>query len=308
MSEQSHAYLIIAHDNLYVLRRLVELLDDRRTTIYIHLDQALGEVDESSLASACTHAQLFFIDRQHVRWGHYSIVEVVLRLLRAAVPGDHDYYHLLSGSDLPLQTPNHIYDFFSAHDGEEFVGFSPVFDPRWATELHLLPHLARPKDRVERMARRLIHDPFIRLQRVIGHDHFARSGMTVKKGSDWYSISHSLATHVLESEELVHRLFRFSHSASEMFVHTLVWNSSFRERLHDPDDEYRGSVRLIDWERGSPYVFTSEDLAELTSSTRLFARKFRSEVDSDVVDLLHLDLIGRQRAEIPPTNPPNEQG
>lgn len=34
-----HAYLIIAHNELEVLKRLISALDDERNDIYIHIDQ-----------------------------------------------------------------------------------------------------------------------------------------------------------------------------------------------------------------------------------------------------------------------------
>ncbi len=117
--------------------------------------------------------------------------------------------------------------------------------------------------------------------------------MTVKKGSDWYSISHALASHLLASEQLIRKFFRHSHAPSEMFVHTLVWNSQFRDKIHDQTDEFASSLRLIDWERGFPYVFRDEDVQELATSDRLFARKFRADVDREIVDLVFEDVTAR---------------
>ena len=290
---RSHAYLIVAHDNAYVLRRLLMMIDDSRSAIYIHLDKKFTDADEATIAGACTESPVTFIERRDVKWGHFSIVEVVLDLLRTALPQGHDYYHLLSGSDLALQTPDHVYDFFEQHDGDEFIGFSPEFDERWATELQLFPQYARPTNRYQRLARKLLHHNFIRLQRAVRYDRSARFDMTVKKGSDWYSISHALASHLLASEQLIRAFFRHSHSASEMFVHTLVWNSQFRDKVHDQTDEFAGSLRLIDWQRGIPYVFRAGDFAELSASHRLFARKFRADVDQEIVDLVFEDVTAR---------------
>ena len=44
----------------------------------------------------------------------------------------------------------------------------------------------------------------------------------------------------------------------------------------------RGCMRLIDWKRGNPYVWTLADKEELEQSNRLFARKF---------DMEHEDII-----------------
>ena len=34
-----HAYLIIAHNNFYILKKLIALIDDERNDIYIHIDK-----------------------------------------------------------------------------------------------------------------------------------------------------------------------------------------------------------------------------------------------------------------------------
>lgn len=291
---RSHAYLIVAHDNAYVLGRLLSMIDDKRSAVYIHLDKGFADADEASIANACTESSVSFIERRDVTWGHFSIVEVVLELLRSALAHEHDYYHLLSGSDLALQTPDHIYDFFETHDGNEFIGFAREYDERWATELQLFPQYARPKNLLQRLTRRLLHRNFVRLQRAIRYDHSARFDMVVKKGSDWYSISHALASHLLASEQLIRKFFGRSHSASELFVHTIVWNSDFRDKVHNLSDEFAGSLRHIDWERGIPYVFRAGDFDELSTSDRLFARKFRADVDQEIVDMMSDEVASRR--------------
>ncbi|CCY12337.1 glycosyltransferase [Porphyromonas sp. CAG:1061] len=46
-------------------------------------------------------------------------------LLRAATSRDsYQYFHLISGADLPLKSQDEIHAFFSAHQGQEFIGYS----------------------------------------------------------------------------------------------------------------------------------------------------------------------------------------
>ena len=39
MSYKKHAYLIMAHNNFYILEKLLHLLDDPRNDIYVHIDK-----------------------------------------------------------------------------------------------------------------------------------------------------------------------------------------------------------------------------------------------------------------------------
>lgn len=36
---QKHAYLIMSHNDFYILEKLLRLLDDRRNDIYVHIDK-----------------------------------------------------------------------------------------------------------------------------------------------------------------------------------------------------------------------------------------------------------------------------
>ena len=41
---------------------------------------------------------------------------------------------------------------------------------------------------------------------------------------------------------------------------------------------------MIDWRRGDPYVFKDEDKELLRKSDKLFARKFNSQIDADIIN------------------------
>ena len=119
-----HAYLILAHKNFTQLRKLVELLDDSRNDIFIHVD-AKAKFDKEEWKGSCRHSSLSFIEpRIHVNWGGVSIMRVELALLKAATEAGHyDYYHLLSGMDLPIKDQDTIHAFFDAHEGTEFMNY-----------------------------------------------------------------------------------------------------------------------------------------------------------------------------------------
>lgn len=70
------------------------------------------------------------------------------------------------------------------------------------------------------------------------------------------------------------RRFRMTLAPDEIFLPTLVWASPFRRNIYDTADPTRGSQRLVDWERGRPYVWQEADFDELMHAPALFARKF----------------------------------
>ena len=110
---QKHAYLIMAHNEWGLLNKLLQMLDDPRNDIYIHID-IKAEVDITALYKT-VYAESFYVPRMDVVWGGDSLVKCELELLKAAAPKHYAYYHLLSGVDLPLKSQNEIHDFFSEH-------------------------------------------------------------------------------------------------------------------------------------------------------------------------------------------------
>lgn len=76
--------------------------------------------------------------RIDARWGDYSLVEVELSLFREAFNnGEYEYYHLLSGVDLPIKSQNYIHDFCKIHKGTEFIGIAQnvsVKELKWRSQ------------------------------------------------------------------------------------------------------------------------------------------------------------------------------
>lgn len=69
---------------------------------------------------------------------------------------------------------------------------------------------------------------------------------------------------------------KYTLCADEIFIQTILWNSPFRERMHCTNNANTGSMREIDWEHGSPYIWQNHDYQTLINSNKIFARKFNS--------------------------------
>ena len=284
-----HAYLIMAYNNFDVVKVLLQMVDDSRNDVFIHIDRSVKGFDPQALRQMCKESKVEFVPSVKVHWGHYSQIQSVLNLLEQATKSQHSYYHLLSGSDLPIKSQDHIHDFCQKHQGKEFVGFGEgdfLSRVRW---LHFFNTYRRPANRRQAVARyffRLASTVSLGLQRRFGLDRSRRFTVEVKKGSDWFSITHDLALYLLGKQREIHRLLRFSEIPTEFYVQTMIWNSGFRNHVFDMSDEFASSVRLVDWRRGDPYVFRKSDLPEILGSDRLFARKFLAQVDIEIVHAL----------------------
>lgn len=273
-----HAYLILAHGSFDLLRLLISRLDDERNDIFVHLDKKVKVLPELH----AEHAGLYFTEeRVDVRWGDWTVVEAEYVLFAAAVArGPYQYYHLLSGVDLPVKSQDYIHDFCDTHQGTEFIGY---------TLTEITPEVVRkvqrwhlfPKDfKNSSIVKRALRAAYIRVQEILGI--YRNRDVDFKKGSQWVSVTDAMARHFLAHRAWAQKVFSHSFCADEMVMQTLAWQAPFREKLYNTQDDGAGCLRAIGWKDGQIVDWTPEDLPSLKLSEALFARKFRNE---DVAEL-----------------------
>lgn len=285
-----HAYLITAYDDFPLLDCLIELLIDPRNDIYVHVDKKSRSFNEAEFLSRWRDAPVRLVPRYRVYWGAFSHVRSILQLFRTALrSGEYDYIHLLSGSDLPVKSQQYIHEFFLRNKGKEFVAFNHLgpYQRDWIRFAYPLNHLVRARSQIVRAGISRLRKTALAAQKRLDVDLRRRIPGEVKYGSDWFSITAELAALLLAREADITRWFRHAFIPSEFFVQTVLWNSELAGRVFDLEDPYHSNMRLIDFSRGSgssPHIWTMEDADELVSTDRLFARKFDSRVDAEIVE------------------------
>lgn len=287
-----HAWLILTHGNFEILEKQLRFLDSENADFYIHAD-AKAAFDPERFRAVPEKSRVTFVKRHRISWGHFAMVEAELELLRAAVvPGGYDYYHLLSGVDVPVKTRAYIENYFTRAPGRNYVSFlSPEISRTDLYRVRFYYPLQRYNIR-KPAVRRTLRNLSAALQLGFGVDRTRRrpDGFVFQKGAQWFSITHALAQYLLEKESEIREFFSDTYCPDEMFVQTVIVNSPFRDTLpeHAFENDYASCLRYIDWQRGNPYTFTDADLDELLAApeTALFARKFDYRTSPGVVDAL----------------------
>lgn len=277
-----HAYLIMAHSNFAQLQKLISVLDDKRNDIYIHIDKKASGFQEDAFKTK--DSDLFFVPRISVSWGGRSQIDCELGLLKAAAyKRTYDYYHLISGQDLPIKTQDEIHDFFKKNIGKSYMDFDSV-DNETRDFLYKVQYWYPVQEYIGRnndeTAKRLdwIQNKFLLLQKKLKYSRIKGKENAFYKGANWFSITDELARCVLAKEYEICKEYRYTMCADEIFLHTLAMNSIYTEKV------VKTSMREIDWKRGNPYVFRLEDYEMLMKSEALFARKFQETVDGEIID------------------------
>lgn len=290
-----HAYLILAHEDTLVLRRMLALIDHERNDIFIHIDKNSKDILVQNILNCVKKSKVKISRKYRVHWGTNSIALATLELLKKASQGGYSYYHVLSGADLPIKSKEEIWNFFEKNEGKEFIHFGTAqyqkdIQCRYNQYHFFSKQLGRKRDKkfwvdmetYSLAAQRRLH---IDRTKKVSYDFYG--------GANWVSITNDLVQYIVKNIGKYRSSFRFTQNSDELVFQTIVMDSPYKANLYHPqfDNDYWACVRYIDWNRGAPYVFRSSDFEELMESGCMFARKFDEKTDVEIVEKIYQYLM-----------------
>ena len=268
------AFLITAHNNTKVLGCLLRMIDSKDHDIYIHWD--LKTSVPTGLYEMVNQSHLSIVEERYdVRWGSISLVKAEYTLFKAAFrSGVHyDYYHLISGTDLPIKSNDYFQSFFSKHSGKNFVGFCKETVKDRVEYKHIFLNCLKNTNRIYMYCDKI----YVALQKLLNIKNPGLKDITIAKGTNWCSVTENFVKELIEKEQWVISAFSKTKNPDEYYKQTIAINGALYSTMFDTDDEYNGCQRLIDWNRGRPYCWEIGDLEEILKSNYLFCRK----IDND---------------------------
>lgn len=282
-----HAFLIIAHNKFNQLQLLLNLLDDERNDIYVHIDKKVKDLPHLYIKFA---GLIILKNRIDIRWGDVSQIETELLLFETALNnGNYSCFHLISGVDLPIKTNDYIHEFMDKHANTEFVGFCPT-TPQLIEYKFCKYHFFTKHYRNNNNVIRYIYCILRLIVESIFNLFYKRaSTLELKKGANWVSISQNFCRYIVNRKAEILKRYQHTCCCDEIVLQTLLWNSPYKENIYNINDEYKGCLRLIDWKRGNPYVFGKDfqsDKKMIESSDSLFARKFDMDKYPEIVSFI----------------------
>ena len=229
-----HAYLIIAHTNFNQLKKLMQLLDNQKNDIYVFVDKT-SDFNEKIFDSGCKFSTVRFTERMNVSWGGFSQICAELMLFKtAAAQEKYAYYHLLSGMDLPLHNQEYIHAFFEKYAGYEFFTFTgeEIYkreNPKSRLQYYyqFQDASSSKKDVLLKIQNRLL----LPIQRRLGVDRLKNNAMTIGYGANWVSVTDDFVRYILKHETEIRRMYQNSFCCDEVYKHTLLLNSPFKEKI-----------------------------------------------------------------------------
>ena len=284
-------FLLLTHRSPEQVKRLVDVVAPCQ--VLVHLDAHAGrQVWAEFQELADEYGQLDLVERTATGWGSWGLVQATLNGLERALDLDCTHIVKMTGQDYPIRPIEEIAAFckqspassWIPHD-EIPVSFLAEKDGGVARTKHWhmavrghavsVPMNRRPPEGVT---------PFYGQAQLVMSMPLAR----------W------LVAEVRRRPELV-RFFRRTWMPNELFIPSLAMTSPMAA------DVSGANLWFTDWSAGGshPKVFGREDIDELTAAalghagdlpggkTKLFARKFDLQVDTDVLDLIDERLLAR---------------
>jgi Core-2/I-Branching enzyme len=264
------AYLVLAHHKPQQLTRLVSLLPGQ---VFVHVD-AKSDITAFDPANSNAH---FLQTRVDVRWGTFRSVEAILLLIQAALDHGVERLLLLSGVDYPIKDPAQLETFLLDNSDREFVTHASI--PReWSGAKYRYAFSYTASTWINRKIARLG-----KLTRGILPGISPPAGITMYGGSAWWCLTRQAAEYCLkfaqQQSELLTLLQRTG-IADEHYFHTVLMNSEFKSKVVNQN------FHAIEFEGAHPKIYRLSDLQTLLSSPAIFARKFDSSVDSEILKAL----------------------
>lgn len=276
-----HAFLITAYNNFENLNRLLTVLDDPRSEIFLHIDSKVPQPHDA-LVRPMQAAKIHFIPSMNVKWGNISQIVCTLELIRYALDFEWDYCHYVTESDMPLKTMDGLDHIFEKYAGWELVDFFPgaYEDARYKCEAYhwFVGFSGYRTNKLLKAANHLCAKTQLKLG-------LRRKQGKCYHGSAYFSISRDFACYCLQWQDEVYKKYRFTLATDEVWLQTLCAESPYLNRVRFLETEdFMGNLRLIDWKRrsgSSPYTYQEADWEELKNAvdqTELcFARKFTKD-------------------------------
>lgn len=231
---KKNAYLILAHDDIEHLKRLVKSIN-YECDVFIHLD-AKKDIDILKKEFKSFDNLVFIKERLPIYWAGYNMVEATLNLIKVAVGTKENYGHLIliSGNDYPTVSSKELHNYFSINEGIEIIrGYSIVESQckhciNKVVRYHSFDGVGNSKifNRIVRSTKNLFFSGI----RKNSYVYINNKKSQIVSGSQWWAITLDCAKYVLETIEKnpnIHKYFENSVAPDEMFFHTIIFNSSF---------------------------------------------------------------------------------
>lgn len=287
---KNHCFLILAHKQPELLRRIVSVLASPNHYFVINVDSKCKNIQEFyDKLDGISNVSIVSYSVFHCDYSH---LVALLEMFKVAMTiGNIDYYHVISGQDYPLRSNSQFDEFFEKNN-HSYMYLSLEETPKLKKDRDYFQygwHFNKHKGTLFKFYSKLKIDSL--LGRIIKRKPI--SGYS--GGWDWFSWHSSVVNYFFSYlQEHPGYVERYNHTMTptEHIFHTVVAN-----KVEELGIEYNNPLRYVSWvphrhvnTSYRPYNLNDLDYPYVINSKAFFCRKV-DEIESCKL----LDMIDKQR-------------
>lgn len=289
------AYIILAHKNEQQVQRLIDTLDDKNSMFFLHVDLKASNATFKKIFTMDTRVN--FVRRVKTKWGGFGLVEATLKAMSdIRKSGNFDKIILLSGQDYPIKSNEEIDLYFQNSRFNIFMDHFPLPNHRkWGPGggMYRVNKYFFGLSWIEKYMARAVNFlamfiPAIKRKLAKGIQPFS--------GSQWWAMDMRALNYVLDyvtSHPEYVKFHKHTFAADELFFQMILLNCE-DESLRD--NIANDNLRYMKWktsEIAHPEILNVDDMDNIGESNALFARKFDTCVDEDVINVIDDQLLNK---------------
>lgn len=276
------AILIVAHKNIEQIYNLCERLR-ANFNVYIHFDRKMNIDSETKKRFEQLGAGVY--SEYSINWSGYNMVRAELLMMREAFKNpENQFFHIISGEDWFVKTPQEIYDFYE-NNPAIYMSYDRAKDiVKSGENCGWWYRLYFNYDKINRRTffGKIYHRVILWLQLLFRVNKLKKYHFDseIYCGSSWMDLPRDAVAYILKTLDenpAYEQIFSTSFCPDEALFQTILVNSDFRDRI-DGDIH-----RYILWENKHgtyPAVLDREDYDAIQNGDYHFARKINRETVS----------------------------
>jgi len=286
-------FIILAHDKMDRLVRLINLILKQECAVCLHLDKKVPEKDVTSLQDKIdvSNSPFLLVDRVKCAWGTFSLVEAVLNAVKKIDESGYspDYVYLISGADIPVKPISSLKEFLKHNHGREYIESFNINDQQWIKD-------GLTTERYERyfvfnfQNHRWLFDFSIKVQRLLGIKRKFPESYKPHFGSQWWCLTWKsiMAIHAISKQSKIRLFFKAVWIPDELFFQSMI------RKVAEENDIVNYSLTFYRFNhQGKPILIYKDRLKALRQMPYFFARKlgqYETGVYSDLMNIQNEEM------------------
>ena len=301
------AFLILAHKNPDQLKRLVSVLLNVNSKVFIHIDSKSDVNAFHKAMQELNNQNIVFVKSRNTKWSTISVTEARIDLLKESISISDwvpDYIVMLSGQTYPIKPLTELFAFLEKNEGVSFIehfslpckilgensGMDRINCYSYSIGNRLITYFPRGFKTTFNIRGKIINI-IMSVFHVFKPKRKFPSYIKPFYGIDWWVITKDAVEYILDfinAHPDYHKYNRHTKQTCEIYFPSILAGADFKGKL------VNNSLHFMLWEsQGSGHTanLTENNFNQIIKSDAFFARKFDICENKDVLDRIDAEIL-----------------